>query len=170
MAITQFRTPAGGQYQGLVVWLDLGGQRTKFVLPYHPYPILALVHYGSGMRVGDLSGNGSLRDQAREALTRAIASYGVQHPACAQDDGSAARHQRLIWGGDGVANRRTSANPYKGWVRVRSPSSPAKAPSRTKANKFANVRRCSPGEHGGSSREPSSTPPATSNGSAEPVL
>jgi hypothetical protein len=79
MAITKFRTPAGGHYQGLVVWLDLGEQRTKFVLPYHPYPRLALVHYSSGMSVADLSGSGSLRDQAREALTKAIASYGIKH-------------------------------------------------------------------------------------------
>ena len=52
MAITKFKTPDGREHEGLVVWLDVGDQRTKFVLSNY-WTIWPLLHCPSGMRVAD---------------------------------------------------------------------------------------------------------------------
>jgi hypothetical protein len=72
--ITKFRTPDGGQHKGLVIWFDLAGERTKFVMPYG-WPTWSLVHYPTGFRIAQVWSV----EEAEKLLRDAGMSGGATH-------------------------------------------------------------------------------------------
>jgi hypothetical protein len=108
MAITKFRTPNGDVYEGAVVWLDVGKQKIKFVLPFDDYPDCfdLLIHFASGMKVCNIYGRTHRlrRDRAKAALTDVITRHGLKKvrkllaeaPVINRDEPEAAAKARAI--------------------------------------------------------------------------
>jgi hypothetical protein len=68
MAITKFKTPDGAEHEGLIMWLDVGDQRARFVMPYHSrywssgWP---LVYYPSGRCLSSVEDEWAREDHSR---------------------------------------------------------------------------------------------------------
>jgi hypothetical protein len=92
LAITKFKTPDGGEHDGLVMWFDLAGERTKFVMPYG-WREWSLVHYSTGLRVArvwsaqeaeklvrdaGMSGGATHRNIAEAVVARIIRTNGIK--------------------------------------------------------------------------------------------
>jgi hypothetical protein len=92
MAITKYLTPKGELHEGLVMWLDFAGVRTKFVMPYDTIG-WALVHYPTGQRLSavydqdhvdriirdhGLSKRASKREIMQGLLTSIVKKFGLK--------------------------------------------------------------------------------------------